>query len=50
MVCPGLFEPVGEQFNGLGAFASQDEETGCRSAKSTDHPENIFHCVDPFYF
>jgi hypothetical protein len=43
VVGPSLFEPVCQQFNGLGAFASQDEKAGCRSAKSTHHPENIFH-------
>jgi hypothetical protein len=50
MIGPSLFQPVGEQFDGLGAFTSQDEKAGCRSAKSTYHPENTFHCVDPFNF
>jgi hypothetical protein len=48
VISPGLFQPVCQQFYGLGALASQDEKTSRCSAESTHHPKNIFHCVDPF--
>jgi hypothetical protein len=43
MICPGLFETMREQLNRLRALRVPDQETGCRRAKSTDHPENVSH-------
>ena len=43
MVGPGLFETVGEEFDGLVAVGVPEEKAGGGGAKSCCHPKNIFH-------
>jgi hypothetical protein len=50
MVGPGIFEAVGEKFNGLCTFRSQHEKSGRRSTESANHPKNIFHRFVPSRF
>jgi hypothetical protein len=46
VVCPGLFEAMRQQFDGLGAVGIPDEEASCGCAKSANHPKNISHFID----
>jgi hypothetical protein len=47
MIGPGFFEPVREQFHRLSTTSVQNQKACRRSAKSTYHPENSLHRVDP---
>jgi hypothetical protein len=47
VVRPGLFETMRQQFDRRPVAGAQDQKSGCRSAKSTNHPKNIFHRIAP---
>jgi hypothetical protein len=46
MVGPGLFEAVGEEFDGLVAVGVPEEKAGGGGTNSCGHPKNIFHRAD----
>ncbi len=50
VIGPGVFEPMREQFDGLGAPGIQNQKASRRGTNSTDQAKKIFHCVPSRFF